>query len=57
MASVKAKEYLRHLNEHVDSLSQERDQAVRKVAALGEEVRRLKLTVAVLNREVGHWEA
>lgn len=57
MASVKAKEYLRHLNEHVDSLSQERDQAVRKVAALGEEVRRLKLTVAMLNREVGHWEA
>lgn len=57
MDSAKTKECLRHLNEHVDNLCQERDQAVRKVSVLEEEVVRLKLTVAVLTREIGHWEA
>lgn len=57
MDSVKAKEYLRHLDGHVDSLGRERDQAVRMVSALEDEVTRLQLTVAMLKREVGHWEA
>ena len=57
MDSVKAKEYLRLLNEHIDNLCQERDQAVRKVSVLEEEVMRLKTTVVMLKREVGHWEA
>jgi len=57
MDSAKAKEHLRHLHDHVDSLSRERGQAVRQVSVLEEEVMRLKLTVAVLKREVGHWEA
>lgn len=57
MDSAKAKEHLRHLHQHMDSLSRERDQAVGQVSVLEEEVMRLKLTVAVLKREVGHWEA
>lgn len=57
MDSAKAKGYLRHLNEHVDNLCQERDQAVGKVSVLEEEVGRLKLTVAILKREMDHWEA
>lgn len=56
MDSLKAKEYLRHLNEHVDNLSQERDYAVKKVSALEEEVMRLKLTVTTLKRELDHFK-
>ena len=56
MNSLKAKEYLRHLNEHVDNLCQERDQAVRTTSVLTDEVMRLKLTVTTLKRELDDWQ-
>lgn len=52
MDSLKAKEYLRHLNEHVENLCQERDQAVQRAGVLEKEVVRLRLNVRMLEREL-----
>ncbi|KAI9859679.1 MAG: hypothetical protein M1830_006289, partial [Pleopsidium flavum] len=57
MDSLKAKEYLKHLNEHVENICQDRDQAVQRAGRLEKEVVRLKLTVKMLEREVDHWES
>lgn len=54
--SLKAKEYLRHLNEHVENLCRERDQAVLSVETLHNEVMILKETVNVLKYDLNRWK-